>query len=349
MPDDFEQMWGALAPLGRSAASGGYFRQPFTSVESELRSWFREQCAARGLSVEADGNGNLLAWWVPSVELVETTDAVLVGSHLDSVLDGGAYDGPLGVVSSLAAIDLLRSRGVAPSRPVAVGAFAEEEGSRFGIACLGSRLATGTTTPEAARELRDRDGVPLLDAMADAGRLAGPRPRRLARPDRLLPRAARRAGPRPGRPRRAGRAGHGDLAARALPVRLHRRGQPRGHDADGGPERPDAQLRDDRAGGRQAGPGDGAAGHLRPRRRGAQRHQRDPLAGDRVARRPVRQRGGARAAGGRDQAPGRRARRPGRHPARGDRGVRLGRGRLRPRADPLPAWPGWASAGATYP
>ena len=94
---------------------------------------------------------------------------MLIGSHLDSVLDGGAYDGPLGVVSSLAAIDLLRSRGVVPSRPVVVGAFAEEEGSRFGIACLGSRLATGTTTPEAARELRDRDGVPLLDAMDAAG------------------------------------------------------------------------------------------------------------------------------------------------------------------------------------
>ena len=63
MPDDFEQMWSDLAPLGRSATSGGYFRQPFTSVESELRSWFREQCAARDLTVEADGNGNLLAWW----------------------------------------------------------------------------------------------------------------------------------------------------------------------------------------------------------------------------------------------------------------------------------------------
>jgi N-carbamoyl-L-amino-acid hydrolase len=84
------------------------------------------------------------------------------------VLDGGAYDGPLGVVSSLAAIDLLRERGVQPRRPVVVGAFAEEEGSRFGIACLGSRLATGATTPEAAVELRDRDGVPLLDAMGAA-------------------------------------------------------------------------------------------------------------------------------------------------------------------------------------
>ncbi len=179
MPDDLERMWSTLAPLGRSSASGGYFRQPFTTVESELRSWFREQCDVRGLEVEADGNGNLLGWWiVPSDRTLSDTEAgsdhsglsgILIGSHLDSVLDGGAYDGPLGVVSSLAAIDLLRGRGVVPRRPIAVGAFAEEEGSRFGIACLGSRLATGTTSPEAARELRDRDGVPLLDAMDSAG------------------------------------------------------------------------------------------------------------------------------------------------------------------------------------
>ncbi len=166
--DDFEAMWRSLAPLGRSAASGGYHRAPFTAVEGELRSWFREQCAARGLPVEADGNGNLVAWWTPSGSDA-AGDAVLVGSHLDSVPDGGAYDGPLGVVSSLAAVDLLRQRGVVPRRPVAVAVFAEEEGSRFGLACLGSRLAAGVMSPEAAAELRDRTGVPLLDAMADAG------------------------------------------------------------------------------------------------------------------------------------------------------------------------------------
>jgi beta-ureidopropionase / N-carbamoyl-L-amino-acid hydrolase len=43
MPDDFERMWSDLAPLGRSSVSGGYFRQPFTSVDGELRSWFIEQ------------------------------------------------------------------------------------------------------------------------------------------------------------------------------------------------------------------------------------------------------------------------------------------------------------------
>ena len=161
-------MWADLAPVGRSASSGGYFRQPWTPAETELRSWFAEQTAARDLVVEGDGNGNLLAWWCPD-GMAEATDAVLIGSHLDSVLDGGAFDGPLGVVSSLAAIDVLRDRGVVPTRPVVVGAFTEEEGSRFGLACLGSRLAAGATSAEDAAALRDRSGDGVLDAMAAAG------------------------------------------------------------------------------------------------------------------------------------------------------------------------------------
>jgi N-carbamoyl-L-amino-acid hydrolase len=95
--------------------------------------------------------------------------AVVTGSHLDSVPDGGAFDGPLGVVSAFAAIDLLRERGHRPARPVAVAAFTEEEGARFGVACLGSRLLAGVTDPARARALTDRDGVTLAGAMAAAG------------------------------------------------------------------------------------------------------------------------------------------------------------------------------------
>jgi N-carbamoyl-L-amino-acid hydrolase len=164
--DDFEQMWRDLAPVGRSASSGGYFRQPWTRAESELRAWFVEACAARGLTVETDGIGNQVAWWSPPSA---SGPGVLTGSHLDSVLDGGAYDGPLGVVSALAALDVLRSRGVAPRRPIGLGVFVEEEGSRFGRACLGSRLVTGATTWEQARELRDRDGTFLADAVQASG------------------------------------------------------------------------------------------------------------------------------------------------------------------------------------
>jgi N-carbamoyl-L-amino-acid hydrolase len=161
----FEQMWRDLAPVGRSAASGGYFRQPFTSAEREAASWFREECAARSLEIEVDPFGNMVGWWRQA-----PGRGVLTGSHLDSVLDGGAYDGPLGVVSALAAVDVLRDRGVTPNRPLGIGVFVEEEGSRFGLACLGSRLATGTTTWDDARVLRDREGTSLEDALGDVER-----------------------------------------------------------------------------------------------------------------------------------------------------------------------------------
>ncbi|MEZ0580075.1 allantoate amidohydrolase [Nocardioides sp. MH1] len=157
----FEDMWRELAPIGRSATSGGYFRQPWASAEMELRAWFREAAAARDLVVEEDPFGNLVAWWGDP----EGGDAVLTGSHLDSVLDGGAYDGPLGVVSALAAIDVMRERGVAPQRALGVGVFVEEEGSRFGRACLGSRLAVGAAAWDDVRDLTDRSGVALGDCV----------------------------------------------------------------------------------------------------------------------------------------------------------------------------------------
>jgi N-carbamoyl-L-amino-acid hydrolase len=169
-PTDFEQMWRDLAPVGRSASSGGYFRQPWSSAEIELRQWFAAECAARGLEVETDGIGNQVAWWTPAAASGRPGGGgVLTGSHLDSVLDGGAYDGPLGVASAMAAIDVLRERGFEPSRPIGVSVFVEEEGSRFGRACLGSRLVAGATTWGEARELRDRDGIPLADAVSAAG------------------------------------------------------------------------------------------------------------------------------------------------------------------------------------
>ncbi|GAB2865760.1 allantoate amidohydrolase [Nocardioides pacificus] len=165
----FEQMWRDLAPVGQ-VPSGGYFRQPFLAAERELHAWFVEQAVSRGLEVEVDGWGNTVAWWRPAGATDNLlADAVLTGSHLDSVLDGGAYDGPLGVVSALAAIDLLRERGCVPARPIGVAVFVEEEGSRFGVPCLGSRLATGALAWADARELSDRDGVRLPDAMAAVG------------------------------------------------------------------------------------------------------------------------------------------------------------------------------------
>jgi beta-ureidopropionase / N-carbamoyl-L-amino-acid hydrolase len=160
----FAELWESLLPLGRDPGSGGYRRYSFTDADAACREWFLKSATERNLRAAPDRNGNLWAWWDAG-----TGAAVVTGSHLDSVPDGGAFDGPLGVVSAFAAIDELRARRFAPARPVAVAAFLEEEGARFGVACLGSRLACGAIAPERARELRDGDGVRFADAMTQAG------------------------------------------------------------------------------------------------------------------------------------------------------------------------------------
>jgi N-carbamoyl-L-amino-acid hydrolase len=122
------------------------------------------------MAVEEDRNGNTWAWWMPVGWSGDPKGAFVTGSHLDSVPDGGAFDGPLGVVSAFHAVDLLRARGVAPAVPIAVVAFADEEGARFGVACVGSQLSTGALTAERALRLRDNDGTTLADALRGAGR-----------------------------------------------------------------------------------------------------------------------------------------------------------------------------------
>jgi beta-ureidopropionase / N-carbamoyl-L-amino-acid hydrolase len=94
---------------------------------------------------------------------------VVAGSHLDSVPDGGGFDGPLGIVSAFLAIDRLRERGFQPVRPIGVAAFIEEEGARFGVACLGSKVLTGVVEAEVARGLVDARGVSFAEAMRGAG------------------------------------------------------------------------------------------------------------------------------------------------------------------------------------
>jgi N-carbamoyl-L-amino-acid hydrolase len=177
----FRTLWETLLPVGRvDGTGGGYARHGWNDADLACRQWFAAEAGRRNMPVEADGNGNLWAWWGDPA----AGPAVVTGSHLDSVPAGGAYDGPLGVVSGFLAVDLLRERGVAPGRPVAVVAFCEEEGARFGVACLGSRLLTGALDPARAAELRGPDGVTLSRAMTraggDPGRL-GADPARLAR------------------------------------------------------------------------------------------------------------------------------------------------------------------------
>jgi N-carbamoyl-L-amino-acid hydrolase len=163
----FTELWERLLPVGRDEHTGGYRRYSWTEPDAACRGWFAAAAAELGLVTDCDRNGNLWAWWGRPGG--GAPPAIVTGSHLDSVPDGGAFDGPLGIVSAFAAIGQLRSEGFRPVRPIGVAAFTEEEGARFGVACLGSRLMTGTVDPGVARDLRDGDGVTLAEAMLAAG------------------------------------------------------------------------------------------------------------------------------------------------------------------------------------
>jgi N-carbamoyl-L-amino-acid hydrolase len=165
----FDDMWAALEPIGR-AGSGGYRRFAWTREDATLREWFAAAASERGLAVVEDRAGNQWAWWGdPDAD----GPGVVAGSHLDSVPDGGAFDGPLGVVSAFAALDALRDKDFRPARPLGVVNFGDEEGARFGIACAGSRMITGALPGDRARGLTDGAGTSLAEAMTGAGRDPG--------------------------------------------------------------------------------------------------------------------------------------------------------------------------------
>ena len=165
----FDTLWTALEPIGRGTASGGYRRFAWSAEDATLREWFAGEATARGMTVEVDRAGNQWAW-------LGDPDAdgagLVLGSHLDSVPDGGAYDGPLGVVSAFAALDALRDKRFRASRPIGIVNFGDEEGARFGVACAGSRLLTGALDPDRARRLTDADGTTMAQAMTVAGHRA---------------------------------------------------------------------------------------------------------------------------------------------------------------------------------
>src|SRR5215213_8080992 len=173
----FDRMWADLAPVGRHPGTGGYRRHAWTREDAVLREWFRGEAEQRGLEGVGDGAGNLWAW---TADPDADGPGLVLGSHLDSVPDGGAFDGPLGIVSAFAALDGIDRAAL--RRPLGIACFADEEGARFGVACAGSRLLTGALDADRARALTDDDGTTMADALT----AAGSDPRLLGRDDDAL-------------------------------------------------------------------------------------------------------------------------------------------------------------------
>lgn len=188
-PHSVNALMRSIADIGRDPVRGGYSRPVYSTAELTLREWFISEAESRGLQVEQDRNGILWAWWdrIDDAGVAGARrGAVVTGSHLDSVPGGGPFDGPLGIASALSAVDLLKAREAAGElerrRCLAVAVFPEEEGSRFGVACLGSRLLTGTISAQHALGLSDADGI----TFAEVARRNGLDPERMGRDPETL-------------------------------------------------------------------------------------------------------------------------------------------------------------------
>ncbi|HEY2717751.1 MAG TPA: Zn-dependent hydrolase [Solirubrobacterales bacterium] len=149
----------AMAEIGADP-EGGITRLAYTELERAAHAQFVSWAEADGARCETDRAGNTVAIYA------EGTPYFLVGSHLDSVVRGGAYDGVAGV---LGAMEVGRLAGEKVSHGLRVVAFAGEEGARFGRPNLGSVAAAGMLTPEALGRLRDAHGTDLATAAAELG------------------------------------------------------------------------------------------------------------------------------------------------------------------------------------
>jgi N-carbamoyl-L-amino-acid hydrolase len=146
----------------RTSTPDGAQRLAWGPVWRDAREWFKGKVAELGLRIETDSAGNN---WVTLPGASSAT--VIIGSHLDSVPNGGWLDGCLGVMAALEAL-----RMHAPARPpvtITLVDWADEEGARFGRSLLGSSAAAGSLKINDVRELKDRQGTRLVDALADSG------------------------------------------------------------------------------------------------------------------------------------------------------------------------------------
>lgn len=151
----------ALAQFGRDP-SGGLTRPAYTPVDMEARRWLASKMADAGLEAHIDSAANVTGR-LPATATNGEVAALLIGSHIDTVPNGGALDGALGVLAGLEVARRLQDERVIRLRPLDIVAFEDEEG-RFG-AFTGSRAMLGELDSPKLAQMRDAGGVTLRDAL----------------------------------------------------------------------------------------------------------------------------------------------------------------------------------------
>jgi len=155
----------ALAAIS-DAEAPAVTRIVFTPIDLKARAWLRARCEGVDLSLRQDAIGNIFARWTGSDPLLS---AVGTGSHIDAIPNAGKYDGVVGVLGGLEAIRALQRNGFRPRHSIELLVFTSEEPTRFGIGCIGSRMLSGTLSPDAARQFKDSEGASLDEVRQRAG------------------------------------------------------------------------------------------------------------------------------------------------------------------------------------
>jgi allantoate deiminase len=162
-PDEMQSLVETLGAIGEQPG-GGIIRHVYdpawVNARDQLATWMREA----GLAVREDAVGNLFG----RIE-GESPRTVMTGSHVDTVVLGGRYDGALGVLSALAAVRALRRSGATPRKSLEVVALCEEEDSRFHANFWGTRGMLGLIAESELAELVDANGITIGDAMRSVG------------------------------------------------------------------------------------------------------------------------------------------------------------------------------------
>ena len=144
----------------------GAQRVCWTPIWREARAWLTRQLADLGIAPETDAAGNL---WATLPGRDRHQPAVALGSHIDSVPDGGWLDGAYGVMAALGVLRSWALADEAPPRDLVLVDWADEEGARFGRSLFGSSAFSGSLDPAELADLTDADGGPIARGLADNG------------------------------------------------------------------------------------------------------------------------------------------------------------------------------------
>ncbi len=162
----FETNFNAISEFG-ALKGGGLTRLAFSKEDLEARKFLINLIEKNGFKLKIDNVGNIFAIYDDGCEV--GAKPVCVGSHIDSVPNGGFYDGTLGVMAGLEALSSIKEAGIKLKRPLWLINFSCEESSRFKTATIGSKIISGKLSQQRLHELKDEDGISLFEAMSAAG------------------------------------------------------------------------------------------------------------------------------------------------------------------------------------